>query len=87
MDSLAKRAIDVLAADSSQQSYLRERILTNIELTESRRVAAFVGLAKYDDSFASYATQPAVINLALQVGWVPGVEMLTGAGLIARRVQ
>ena len=86
-DSLAKRAIDVLATDTLQQSYLRERILTNTKLTESRRVAAFVGLAKYDGSFASYASQLAVIDLALQVGQVPGRETLTGLDLIAQRVQ
>ena len=79
-DSLAKRAIDVLATDTSQQSYLRERILANTELTESRRVAALVGLAKYDDSFATYVIQLAMINLDLQVGQEP-------AELITQRLQ
>ena len=86
-NELAKRAIDVLASDTSQQAYLRDMILTNADVPEAQRAAALVGLAKYDDSFLSYATKPAVVDLALRVERVPGAEELTGADLIARRVQ
>ena len=86
-EDLAQRAISVLSSDTSQQAYVRERILVNAEEPESRRAVAFAGLAKYDASFTSYATDPKVIDLAVQLEKVPGAEHLSGSSVIVQKVQ
>lgn len=86
-DDLARRAIEVLSSDTSQQFYVRETILTNLEADKERRIVALAGLAKYDKAFASYATLPPVIDLALVADQVPGAEGMSGTDLISRAVQ
>lgn len=86
-ENLAKRAIEVLASDTSQQLYVRENLLANVSAQDMRRTLALAGLAKYDASFATYATQPDIVDLALTVDSVPGAEGLSGADLIAKTVR
>lgn len=85
-DELAQQAIQVLSSDSTQQLYVRENFLTNQSVSEVRRVAALSGLAKYDQAFPSYATQPDVVEFALDVEQVPGQENVSGSDLIAASV-
>lgn len=83
----AARAVEYLSADTEQQTYVRDAILTNTEVDLEVRATALESLSIYDERFSTYATDPAVVDLALEVEQLPGDLSMTGVDALTRPLQ
>ena len=71
-ETLAARAISVLASDLEEQLYVRNEILLNSGFSMERRFVALTELANHDPNFPDYVMAPGVLELALSIPHVPG---------------
>ena len=82
-EHLSSVAISFLSSNEDQQSYVKEKILSNEDRTTYARSVALEYLAKYDDNFVNYSTQPEIILFALDVDSLPGDVSKSGTDLVS----